>query len=92
MAMDLLSTFLVFCNRITTMKKILLILFLGLFLISCEDESNNYDMGYDDGYDGNSQQKSSNSYTEGYLDGQFDEECDYYKQKKMMDKYNEMRC
>ena len=74
------------------MKKIIITLFLCLALISCKDEGDDYSSGYDDGYDGSSRQKSSSSYTEGYLDGQFDEQCDYYKKKKMMDAYNNMRC
>jgi hypothetical protein len=74
------------------MKKIFVILFITLSLQGCKDEGDDYSSGYDDGYDGSSRQKSSSSYTEGYLDGQFDEQCDYYKKKKMMDAYNNMRC
>ena len=74
------------------MKKIFVILFITLSLLGCKDDGNDYSSGYDDGYDGSSRQKSSSSYTEGYLDGQFDEQCDYYKRKKMMDAYNNMRC
>ena len=74
------------------MKKIFVILFITLSLQGCKDEGDDYSSGYDDGYDDNTRQKSSSSYTEGYLDGQFDEQCDYYKKKKMMDAYNNMRC
>ena len=74
------------------MKKILIVLALGLMLVSCDDGGSSYDSGYDDGYDGASPKKTSGSYYEGYQDGQFDDQCDYYKSKNLMDKYKAMRC
>ena len=78
------------------MKKLLIILALGIMLVSCDDSGSSsgsdYDRGYNDGYDGASARKTSGNYYEGYQDGEFDERCNYFKSNNLMDEYNAMRC